>query len=307
MRPATGVRLWAEALLLAMLTGTSAILMEGLGKIPFGSDQAIVGLMALDILERGKHPVFCYGSHYAGTLEAHLLAVAFWVFGASVTTFRAVTLTLTLLLVLTVWATVRRFHSARAGLFAGLVLAAGPAYLHSKCLTSDGDYVSFLLTSAVAALALREVELRVRTGRPAATAAAAFGAALGVDWWLMPLTSAVIAACGLALVVTRQRRMIALLPVTAAAAVVGALPWIAYNVRSGWVSLSTGEMALASPAEMLANLQGLFRIGWPIVLGCWHVLQLRPPLVSVVFATGLLLLNLAAAATPLLGKTYTRA
>ncbi len=48
------------------------------------SDEGTMGLMALHIVSRGEHPVFFYGQTYMGSLQAHLGAVLFTLFGASV-------------------------------------------------------------------------------------------------------------------------------------------------------------------------------------------------------------------------------
>ena len=56
--------------------------MRAIGFIIDG-DEAIVGLMAKHILERGELPVFYYGQHYMGSLESILASTSFAVFGIS--------------------------------------------------------------------------------------------------------------------------------------------------------------------------------------------------------------------------------
>ena len=53
-------------------------------RIHWSSDQAIVGLMARHILDGTEHPVFYYGSAYAGTLESYYMASVFSVVCSSV-------------------------------------------------------------------------------------------------------------------------------------------------------------------------------------------------------------------------------
>src|SRR4051794_21655290 len=48
----------------------------------FSSDYAMIGMMAKQILEQGKHPIFVWGVGYNGMLlEGHATALAFKLFG----------------------------------------------------------------------------------------------------------------------------------------------------------------------------------------------------------------------------------
>ncbi|MBL7190806.1 glycosyltransferase family 39 protein [bacterium] len=71
-------------------------------------DEAVVGLMAKHILERGEHPLFWYGIHYngAGSWEAHLGALIFKIAGYSDYSlkFAAVLISMALLVFLYLWA-----------------------------------------------------------------------------------------------------------------------------------------------------------------------------------------------------------
>ncbi|MFC6019914.1 hypothetical protein ACFP2T_27415 [Plantactinospora solaniradicis] len=52
------------------------------------SDEALIGLMATDIARGDAAPVFLYGQHYMGALEAWFAAVAVWLAGPSVPALR---------------------------------------------------------------------------------------------------------------------------------------------------------------------------------------------------------------------------
>src|SRR5947199_10599485 len=52
------------------------------------ADESIIQLMALHINNLGEHPVFFYGQHYMGTIEAYVGAAWFRLFGASLLTIR---------------------------------------------------------------------------------------------------------------------------------------------------------------------------------------------------------------------------
>ncbi len=52
------------------------------------SDEAIMHLMALHIMEKGEHPTFFYGQHYLGAFEAYVGALMFRLFGVSILSMR---------------------------------------------------------------------------------------------------------------------------------------------------------------------------------------------------------------------------
>src|SRR5712692_5946068 len=52
------------------------------------ADEDTMGIMAMHIAYHGEHPIFFYGQHYMGTLEAYLAAAFFRLFGASVFSLR---------------------------------------------------------------------------------------------------------------------------------------------------------------------------------------------------------------------------
>jgi hypothetical protein len=281
------------------------------GRVGFSSDQAVVGLMARDVLERGAHPVLYWGSPYGGTAEMHYVAALFAVFGAGVATFRAGMLALSVAIVVCVQALTRLAFGARAGLAAGLFLACGPFYFFAKTLTSDGDYASLTLFSAVALLALLAADRRVLAGRAAGACFAGFGCAAGLAWWTMPLASSLMAASALAVAfralgrepeprsASRRDQLRALASGTGTAAVgfvVGAFPWLYHNARTGWASLTAAEMTRATPQQVLINLRDLLRRGWPLLFGAsgrgptlispWPVAVLVAGIVGVVCVHG---------------------
>ncbi len=65
-------------------------------------DEAVVGLMAFNILEKGEHPLYWYGLHYAGggSWEAHLGALMFALLGFSDVSLKYAALIISLLLLI---------------------------------------------------------------------------------------------------------------------------------------------------------------------------------------------------------------
>lgn len=89
----------------------------------FDSDQAVIGLMAKQLLERRAFPMFLYGSNYIFAVEAWMAAPVFAVFGVSVAALKlpllAINIAIALLLVLLLErdAGLRPMFAAAAALF----------------------------------------------------------------------------------------------------------------------------------------------------------------------------------------------
>jgi 4-amino-4-deoxy-L-arabinose transferase-like glycosyltransferase len=263
------VALWAAMVALAATAAASALAFELRGRLPFTSDQGIISLMAVDILKRGVHPVFCYGAEYGGTLEPHYLALVFGLLSPTAAAFRLGMGLLFVLLVLAVTWVGRLAYGERAGLLAGLYCALGPAYLLYKGLTSDGAYTSLLLLLALCLGLLLRIEGRLSEGNGSAPLEfALLGLSAGLAWWVHPLAICIAPVVLVSALRGQTRGWLtwrALLPL-AAGFVAGALPWIWHNLRTGWASLRAAEMAPGT-----GNLaQRVFDLGWrglPLLLG----------------------------------------
>ncbi len=261
-------------------------LFELRGRVPFSSDQSIIGLIGLDILNHGKHPVFCYGSEYGGTLEPHLLALTFGLFGASPAVFRVTLAVLVVLLVLAVWAFTRRAFGEGAAFAAGLYLAIAPSFFLYKGLTSDGAYTSLLLLSALALLFALRVDDHFEWNqvdglrspaqpdtRKTALDLLVLGGLLGMAWWVHPLSIFLGAPIAILALTGRWRLWLGpkSLALLALGFLVGDFPWWWHNVRHGFPSLKAPEMAAATSAQgvdpLSERLGDLFRLGWNDVLG----------------------------------------
>lgn len=262
-----------NAALLVLLTAATAAWLETAGRIPFSSDQSIISLMALDILQKGVHPVFCYGAQYGGTLEPHYLAAAFAVLGPSPLAFKLGMGVFVVGIVLAVWAITRSCYGERAGLLAGLYLAAGPSFFFYKGLTSDGAYSSLVLTCGLSLWLLLIIERRLSEGSTATLHLALLGFLLGLAWWILPISAFMAAVCATAVAVGATRAWLAPRGVIAflASFLIGGLPWWWYNLQNGWASLKAPELAAASVGGLGARLASLFRDGWSILLGASSV------------------------------------
>lgn len=119
-------------------------------------DEAVTGLMATHILERGVHPIYPYGVQYgAGAgVDAHLAALLFAVFGVSDVALKAAGGLVWLATLGLVYATAARMAGLWAGSAAALLYAFAPQGAEWSLKVAGGHGVAVLL--AVAAVALIE-------------------------------------------------------------------------------------------------------------------------------------------------------
>jgi 4-amino-4-deoxy-L-arabinose transferase-like glycosyltransferase len=225
------------------------------------SDEAIVGLMARHALH-GDFTVFFWGQPYGGSQEALLTAPLFAVFGTSLLALRIVPMLLTAAAAAVVWRVGRRAFGELPGAVAGLLVWLWPPYPIVHTTPAFGFYGATLLYCALLLLlALRIVE------EPSLVRVALFGLVFGLAFWesaqIIPLAAPIIAW-------TLWRRPHALRHLWAAllAAVVGALPWLVWNVENDWRSV----LARASLSAYFHGLRLFVSPLLPMLLG------LRAPL-----------------------------
>jgi 4-amino-4-deoxy-L-arabinose transferase-like glycosyltransferase len=222
-----------------------------LGRAPLTSDQAVVGLMAREILH-GHFFVFYWGQHYGGG-EPYVVAALFALLGESRLALGLVPLLLDALAALLVWRIGRRLFDRRVAVLAALLFWLWPeVYLY----LSTVEY-GFRLLALVCGLAALLFALRLTGPRPQRLLDwAALGLVLGLGWWCSPEIAyyAVPVLFWLVYRAVRDRAWprLAAVGLFAVAAVLGALPWLVANVGSGFPSLRAGSPAHhASWAERL--------------------------------------------------------
>jgi hypothetical protein len=238
-------------------------------RIPLSSDQAIVCLMAKHILEVGQHPVFYYGSAYAGSLEPHYVAAVFLLLGESPASYRIAMGGLLLLILTGVYVLTRQSFGRLAATLALAYLAFPPFYFLYKGLTSDGHYDAFVLfTVGVLILCIR-IERALGEGRSLRLLLAGLGLVIGLGWWINPITPAVSGAAVAWLLVRKQPRP----PIRNAAYLIGgfligSFPWTFWNLRHEWRSLvATPELGTVDASGALHNLSEVFRHSLPALAG----------------------------------------
>src|SRR5215472_9703366 len=74
-------REWVLVLAVLLVAAAIRLFLAAHGWPYVNSDEATLGLMADDILWHGAHPLFAYGDHHIGAIDAYLQALFFAVFG----------------------------------------------------------------------------------------------------------------------------------------------------------------------------------------------------------------------------------
>lgn len=237
-------------------------------RIPWNADQAVVSLMATHILDGRSHPVIFWGTNYGGTIEPHIVAAAFAVFGATPGVFRATMAFLYATYLAGAGALVWRFFGRSAALAGGAWLALPPFFLPYKGLTSDGLYEMVALLGLASLFLALLADERLAVGRPAAAVLAGLGLAAGLGLWVTPLT---LPAAGVAAVWLLAGGVRRIPPrgwaAWACSSLLGAAPWIFWNLRHGWASVKAREMAPAAGRRLLANASRFLTDTLPVFLG----------------------------------------
>ncbi len=237
-------------------------------RIPPSGDQAIIALMARFIARGGGHPVFCWGSTYGGTLEPHVLALAFALFGDTMRVFRAVMAILYFAFAVGVVGLAARFFGRPAAIVAAVYLTFPPFFLPYKLLTSDGAYASVAILALATLWICLSADEALSRGREAPGHIARLGFVAGLGLWVTPVTLPVAAVAVLWLWIRRSETgRGASIPAWAAGLAAGSAPWWIWNVRHGWASLRAREVAAASGGGLFANLGAFLSASLPVLLG----------------------------------------
>lgn len=109
------------------------------------ADEGIVGLMGKHIMEGREVPVFFYGQHYLGALEAYCVALSFSIFGSSVFALRFVPLLFSVVLLPLIYTFVYRTYSVAAARWATAMVAVGPLYFLQWNLKARGGFVEYIV------------------------------------------------------------------------------------------------------------------------------------------------------------------
>ncbi len=272
----------SDRLLLSLLIMVAlAVRLDFMRAVQFAidGDEAIVGLMGRHILEGKGVPVFYYGQHYMGSLEAIMASCSFLLFGSTPFALQLVPLVWSVALVPLVYVIGRSLKSRWAGLVAAALTALPPPALIVWSSKARGGFIEIVVLGTLA-LYLTMVWLRDASSR--ARYPAAVGFVLGVGWWVNNQIAYAMAAIGLiaflhfvvtpALDFASGRGTVRSLRTLGSVASVGVLafflggsPYWIYNIRLGFPS--AGMFGLSKYEVFREHLDGLRYIALPMLLG----------------------------------------
>jgi hypothetical protein len=259
-------------------------------KYPADADCVVMGLAGLRLLH-GHPPVF-FANSRVGALGAYPAALLFLLFGASRATLAAGPMIVQILLLAAWTLFLRELLGPRLALW-GLPFAALPPAAITVWTYMPNGYPEVLLVCAttlwlaarlarVSRTPLARISHAASAAAPADAAPAragggeawpacfALGVSLGIGWW----ASAQTLTCSgpaLAWLAWRRPRLAARLrfwALVALGAALGALPWIAYNLRYAFPSLlnNFGLRPVAGLAAALDNARYLLLVNLPELL-----------------------------------------
>lgn len=243
------------------------VLVHPLGALD--SDEAVIGLIGLHLL-RGHHlPTFFWGQNYGGPHEAVLAALLFAVARPSPLVLKSIPVLLSAVAAVLTWRIGSNVVGERAGRWAGAIFWAAPAAF-VWWSTKASVYWGSLTLALVVLLLLVRAARRSRDGTRyppwrEAGEAALLGLATGLAFWANPQTLYVMVPAYLwsAPVILRSWRS---LPVIGATALLGAAPWIRYNLIHHWVSFQFAPQP-AVAGGYAGRLRQFFQIALPMALG----------------------------------------
>jgi len=194
------------------------------------SDEATIGLAALHIWRGEDFPVYFYGQHYMGTIEAYLAAPLVGWLGPTTLALRLPTLALFSLFLTLMYALVRRVYSPWLGVATVGLLALGSDRIVKNQLIAGGGYPE--TSPIVVALLLGVLVLAKEPDRRRPWVVGGVGLLAGLIVWnhLLPLP---YLAAGLVLLIVFARRRLRSREGLALAggAVLGAFPLIWHDLH----------------------------------------------------------------------------
>lgn len=235
------------------------------------SDEATFGLAALHIADGRERPVFLYGQHYMGTIEAYLAAPLVLVFGPSWPALRIPLLFLYAAFVYLMYRLTRRLFSPWLATWTVALLALGSERVVRDQMTAVGGRPE--VKPAIVLMLLIAVGLGQRRIRHPWTGYAGFGILAGLtlwdDWLVLPYLAATV---GVLLVACGRQLLGRAGLLVLGGVLLGALPLILDNLTapdgldsfSVFRQLSRGE---GPPAALAVRVSGALGVGLPLASG----------------------------------------
>lgn len=257
--PAVGAAITA-VVWLAIAAGVALriwILTGPLGTVD--SDEAVGGLMARHVLD-GEFPTFYWGQPYGGSQEAFVTALAFAIAGSSILTLKLVPIGFAVAAAWVTWRIGLRTVGEPAARIAAALFWMWPAFGVFRSTKNYTFYSFGMLATLLVVLLVLRLEERLRGDD-----LLWLGLAAGSGWWATAQVVFVIVPAVLWLVI-RRRDVLRKVHVIAAGFLLGAGPWIVYNLTHQWAALNL-QFADLPNNGYLDHIAGYFRAALPASLG----------------------------------------
>lgn len=221
----------ASALLLALVVGV--VLRRDLLRGPLGYidlDEATAGIAARGFFSDPS--VFFPSQPYGGTPETFLVGLVHAAFGSGQVQLKIVPVLLHLAACGFVWGAARRVVPSRGGQIAApILLWLGPAAGVWESTKERGFYGAAIVVAAAIVWLVARIDHRASRGD-----LVALGVLIGVGWWVSPLLL-FVAFPAVAWLLAREPTLLDDWKLVAPSAVLGAAPWIGWNLLHSFESV----------------------------------------------------------------------
>lgn len=188
--------------LLAVLYAIQRLWIVLTGRCLLDSDEAIIGIMSLEIL-RGDVRVFFHGQDYMGPFQSWASIPFFIVSGANPLSLRLVAIAEGITVVFLWRAILRRWNAERVWPFFALLLAIAPAFMTIWTLKSHGGYIEILLLGSLWFVLFSAIMDSPKSFEALRTRWFLLGCLTGVAWWTSQLILFFLAPAAVLLFVQR--------------------------------------------------------------------------------------------------------
>ncbi|QBD78479.1 hypothetical protein EPA93_21780 [Ktedonosporobacter rubrisoli] len=249
------------------------------------SDEGTIGIMALHIAYRGETPVFFYGQHYMGALQAYLGALLFHLFGASLFSLRLGLVLMFILFLVSTYLLTSTLYSKGLALVSVFLLSIGSNYMYARELSAIGGYPETILFGSLAFLFASRLALSYNSIQPLPQQRRrlayyiCWGIVVGLGLWSDLLIIPFVLMSGLLILFFCWRELLRMLSTLGISLglTIGAYPLISYNLKAApgqdslttlWLLQHGGSSHLGLNYHILAReILGTFQISIPMMTG----------------------------------------
>lgn len=273
---------WLWLLLLVALSYVPRLALLAGSHFVIDADEAIVGLMAKRIAEGKDWPIFYYGQHYLGSLEAILTAGVFKIFGQSNFTLRVVPLIFSGVFIAQIYLLAWRIGGSRAARFAAFLAAMPASALVLWSTKTRGGFIELVVIGTWALIITADLLAQKKAEN---WRIFWLGVLLGLGWWVNNQIVFYMFAIGLALgwMLLREHGLKTAFK-NACSGIAGfflggALFWWANLVDQPRFATFAEIGGHATKVDALQYLGGFFREALPIILGArrfWSTVDIFP-------------------------------